>query len=141
MDEKFNNNIFLVPLIAVLMIYTGLTNGGTNIKIIDFIIYIIAVTLSYTYIYFYKNYLDKDKYSIIMIYLLSIILFILSWKINKFLVVPIFLQFVHLIYFTKTKKIENITTIKSIISFTYENIPFANKIIFISILSIITIAS
>lgn len=129
MKNKYNNNIFLVPLLAVLMVFIGLTNGGTSYKALDLFLYFIIFLMSYVYIFFYRGY--DDKFSKHVIIILVLFLTLLSWKINKLLVIPIIINYIILIFFTKSKKVEDILEIKSILSFTYRNIPIINKILFL----------
>ena len=131
MKDKYNNNIFLVPLLAVLMISIGLINGGTGYNILDAFLFSIAFLMSYVFIFFYRGY--DSIFSMPVIVILVLFIVVLSWEISSLLIMPtiVIINFMVLILFTKTKLVDNINEIKSILSFTYNNIPFFNKILFL----------
>jgi hypothetical protein len=128
-------NLYVVPLIAVLLSYFGILQGGTGFAVLDLIIYNISFTLVYAITYFFLNYFQSRLKSITstVIYLILIILF--TYTVSTILIVLLIITFGHLLLITK-KATHEINFDNSILSFVIKSLPKENWIVIIIYISL-----
>jgi hypothetical protein len=130
-------NIYIVPLMAVLLSLYGINMGGVGVVYIDCIIYLINCLL----VYFLFFLLSRIIHNRIVYYLtIMIYLFLLEYLSSLFSPYLFFLYFIlvlHLFFFTKVDDFE-VDFEKSIFRNAIENIPRLNLVLF-SFFSVISI--
>ena len=120
-------NLYVVPLTAALLTFIGWLQGGTEILILDIILYSLTFFLIYSITYFFINFYKNETIKFLSLILYISILLLYTYSFCKYMFILLIPLYLHM--FMKTRKSEqDINLNNSILSFIISELPSANKI-------------